>query len=188
MNKSSDKQHINTVTKGLNMGKLRKIQGYFATSIAVFALAGCSPSGNTNTSTTVKTTKSVPTTQSKPIENSASDAIKTAAADTVDPFARGEKLYKRCKTCHTLSQGGRHKIGPNLWAVNGSVAGTREDFAYSEAMKSSGLQWTDETLNEFLKKPSRYMPKNRMSFVGLKRPEDRDALIKYLNKATTPQP
>jgi len=68
---------------------------------------------------------------------SADNVEKTATA--TDPLIRGKKLYKRCITCHTLNEGGKHKIGPNLWMINGMKAGSQDGFAYSTALKDSGI-------------------------------------------------
>ncbi len=102
------------------------------------------------------------------------------------PIDRGAKLYKRCKACHTLNQGGKHKVGPNLWAIYGSKAGSKEGFAYSKVMAASTVIWDAETLDAYIQKPSEFMKGNRMSFIGLKKQEDRDAVQVYLRAKTAP--
>ena len=112
--------------------------------------------------------------------------IPTSAAAVADmtSMERGAILYKRCRACHTLGQGERNKVGPNLWGVFGATAGAREDFNYSAAMKASEIVWTEETVSEYLEKPSAYIPGNRMSYAGLRQEEDRMALIEYLRAET----
>jgi cytochrome c len=105
----------------------------------------------------------------------------------IDPLARGAKLYKRCSTCHTLEKDGRHKVGPNMWDIYGATAGMKEGFAYSKAMKESGVVWTDETLDAYIANPRKYMPGNRMSYVGLRKAEDRAAVLAYIKAETTPK-
>ena len=102
------------------------------------------------------------------------------------PIQRGAKIYARCRACHTLEQGDRHKVGPNLWAVYGSTAGTKEGFAYSKAMKASGVVWDEATMDAYLTKPAQFMPGNKMTFIGLKKQEDRDAVQAYMKDKTTP--
>jgi cytochrome c len=111
--------------------------------------------------------------------------VKTAASLT--PMERGAKLYKRCRACHTLDEGGKHKVGPNLWGVYGAKAGSKEGFTYSKVMAASEVIWDDETLDAYIKKPSEFMKGNRMSFVGIKKAEDRDAVLLYMKSKTTPQ-
>lgn len=118
-------------------------------------------------------------------------AITQTAAQTLSPeemlMKRGAKLYKRCQTCHTLDEGGKHKVGPNMWDLYGSTAGQKEGFAYSKAMSESGLVWTQETLSGYIENPRKYMPGNRMSYVGLRKPEDREAVLAYIKAQTTPK-
>ena len=97
---------------------------------------------------------------------------------------RGRVVFKKCQTCHTLAEGDRHKVGPNLWGVFGQQAGARGDFNYSKAMTAANFVWDDSTMDGYLKKPSEYLPGGRMSFVGLNKPEDREAVIAYLKQET----
>lgn len=110
------------------------------------------------------------------------------AKKILTPIEMGAKVYKKCRTCHTLDEGGRHKVGPNLWAIYGQTAGTKEGFAYSKAMKESGIVWDEATMDGYLENPTKYMPGNRMSFIGLRKKEDRDNLQAYLKDVTTPKP
>lgn len=115
------------------------------------------------------------------------DAPPPAAAPAkaeMTSLERGRILYKRCRACHTLGEGERHKVGPNLWGIYGATAGAREDFNYSKAMTASGVVWDDDTLSAYIEKPSTYMPGNRMSFAGLRKPEDRAAVLEYLKAET----
>ena len=106
----------------------------------------------------------------------------SADADLV----KGEKLFKKCKACHEVAKE-KNKIGPHLVNLFGRTAGSIESYKYSAAMKAKGaegLVWEAETLNEFLTKPKKYIPKIKMSFPGLKKEADRKNLIAYLGKAT----
>lgn len=93
---------------------------------------------------------------------------------------KGEKLSKACAACHSFDKGGPNKIGPNLWNVYESKKGHTAGFAYSEGLLATGGQWSVESLNEFLWKPKKYAPGTKMNFIGLKKPEDRAAMVKYL--------
>lgn len=97
--------------------------------------------------------------------------------------ARGAKVFKKCTSCHNADKGGAHTTGPNLYAVIGAASAARSDFKYSSAMASAGITWDYETLNDYLAKPTRYVSGTNMNFVGLKKAEDRAAVIEYLRIA-----
>ena len=100
----------------------------------------------------------------------------TLAAD-VDA---GKKVFRKCKACHTLKEGGKSAIGPNLYGVVGRNAATVDGFKYSKAMKESGLVWDEETLTGYLTKPKEFLPGNKMPFPGLKKPEQIENVIAYI--------
>lgn len=97
--------------------------------------------------------------------------------------AAGEKVFKKCKACHQVGEKAKNRVGPILNGVVGRPAGEEEGFKYSDAMKAKGaegLVWTDENLDSYLTKPRDFVPGNKMSFAGLKKPEDRANVIAYL--------
>ena len=105
----------------------------------------------------------------------------TAAAEApASPEERGRKLFNECAVCHTVKEGEGNRVGPNLFGIAGSPAGAVEGFAYSKAMKESGVVWTDETLDGFLENPVSYMRGNRMAYPGQRDPQKRADIIAYL--------
>ena len=97
-----------------------------------------------------------------------------AAADP----AAGEKVFGKCKSCHKLD--GSKGTGPHLDGVMGRPVASVADFAYSDGMKAHGGNWDPEPLQVFLTDPKGVVPGTKMSFAGLKKPEDRANLIAYL--------
>ena len=95
-------------------------------------------------------------------------------------IAKGKKLAKKCKTCHTLNEGGKNRLGPNLFDILDKPAGAVKGYKYSKAMKESGIKWDDATFTDFVTKPKRVVKGTKMSFAGLKKPKDRANLIIYL--------
>jgi len=105
----------------------------------------------------------------------------TSALAAGDP-ARGEKVFKKCKACHTINKGGKNRVGPNLYGVVGRKAGTAPGYKYSSAMKNAGFVWDEEKLDKFLTKPRKFVKKTKMSFPGLRKAKDREDVIAYLKK------
>ncbi len=123
-------------------------------------------------------------------EDAGADTGKPKATGPVDITAlladatkeKGEGLTKPCVTCHSFEKGGPHKVGPNLWGVVGNHKAHAEGFAFSKAIQDrSSEKWGFQELSEFLTKPAAYVPGTKMAFAGIKKPEDRAAVIVYLN-------
>ena len=100
---------------------------------------------------------------------------------------RGQLLYMQCKACHEVEPGLPHKAGPNLNGVFGRTAGTSPGFKYTDAMAKSGIAWTPETVDTFLKQPGAMIPGNGMAFAGVANDADRASLVVYLQSNSTPK-
>ncbi|HEX2114167.1 MAG TPA: cytochrome c family protein [Alphaproteobacteria bacterium] len=103
-----------------------------------------------------------------------------AQAMAQDKAKQGESVFKRtCAACHTV-EAGKNKVGPSLAGVVGRKAASAEGFKYSEPMMKSGLTWTEENLDKYLADPKGFIPGNKMAFVGVKKEDERQAVIDYL--------
>jgi cytochrome c2 len=96
--------------------------------------------------------------------------------------ARGEAIFARCASCHTIGEGSPPGIGPNLWGALGGPVAARPGFAYSPALRALGGRWDWETVSRFLRAPRDAAPGTRMSFGGLADPQERADLMLYLNR------
>ncbi|WP_294087873.1 c-type cytochrome [Sphingomonas sp.] len=91
--------------------------------------------------------------------------------------AAGEKLYQaRCGSCHSLDA---NRIGPAHRGVFGRAAASAPGYAYSPALKASGIIWTQQTLDQWLQGPQK-MAKGAKMFFTVANPAERAAIIAYL--------
>ncbi|MEW6688027.1 MAG: cytochrome C [Pseudomonadota bacterium] len=117
----------------------------------------------------------------------AATAIGAAAlANAAGDEQRGARAFGACVACHSLEPG-RHLTGPSLSAVMGRKAGTLGDFArYSQALRDSGIVWTEQTLDRWLHGPEALVPGNLMHFRGVKDDRARADLVAFLKAASAP--
>lgn len=101
-------------------------------------------------------------------------------ADLVADAASGKKVFNKCKACHDVSNAMKVKVGPPLHGVVGRAKAAFDGYSYSDALKSMGNEWTPENLYAFLASPSDYAPGNKMTFKGLKDPQDLADLVAFL--------
>jgi cytochrome c len=95
--------------------------------------------------------------------------------------AEGEKVFKRvCSACHNATAEGPKKLGPTLAGIVGRHSGSVEGFRYSEGNKKANLTWTPEVLDKYLVEPKATVPGTTMAFAGLKKDEERQNVVAYL--------
>lgn len=95
----------------------------------------------------------------------------------------GEKVFRKCKACHAVGEGARHRVGPHLNAVIGREAGSLDDYRYSKAMRKAGaegLVWDEPALDNYLAAPRKMIKGTKMAFAGLREADDRENVIAYL--------
>lgn len=108
-----------------------------------------------------------------------------AAPAAADPalIAAGETVFKKCAACHKVGEGAKNGVGPSLNGVVDGPAAHEEKFKYSKALleqAEAGLVWDHASLDAFLANPKAFLKGTKMSFPGLKKEEDRTAIIAYL--------
>ena len=116
----------------------------------------------------------------------AEDALAMLATASVD---KGKKVFKKCKACHTVGNGDKNGVGPNLWDVVGTAKAGKGGYAYSGVLKGLGGDWSYGDLDKFLLSPKGFAKGTKMSFAGLKKAGDRAAVIAYLRSLSdSPKP
>jgi len=117
-------------------------------------------------------------TETSSTESKTTDIMALLASANVSD---GEKVFKKCAACHSISKGGSNKIGPALWGVLGRKAGSVQDYKYSKTLAAYGKSWSFEEMNGFLTNPKEWIKGTKMSFAGLKKEKERAAIILYMN-------
>lgn len=124
------------------------------------------------------------------VEKEAAPVVDLAALMLAADVAKGEKVAKKCASCHTFTEGGKNGAGANLFEILGREIANREGFKYSKAFaekKAEGFTWGYEELFEFTRKPKAYIKGTAMGFGGIKRDTQRADLIAYL-RSLSPNP
>ena len=167
----------------------------FAAS-ALLMVVACGGGGTETASEAENIVETRAVTESSSTETEApapAEAVEVAASEAFaalpEPYKsadynRGKRTFKLCQSCHTLADGGPNLVGPNLYGVFGRQIGAVEGFTYSKAVQDSDIVWTPEILAEWLESPRNFLPGNKMSFAGVRKPEDRTAVIAYIMAET----
>lgn len=101
-------------------------------------------------------------------------------------MTNGERQFMRkCSVCHTLTPSSAHRAGPTLYRLFGRRAGTVPDYSYSDTLDTSGIVWSDDTIDAlFDLGPDHYIPGTKMPMQRITRPQDRTDLVEFLRQAT----
>ena len=116
------------------------------------------------------------------------DGHAIAAAD--DPLAafngdHGAEVFRACVACHTLRADAIGRAGPTLAGLFGRRIASLPGYRYSEALRKLDIVWTPETVAKLFEVgPATYTPGTKMPEQTIGSPEDRAALVKFLEKAT----
>ncbi len=104
-----------------------------------------------------------------------------AVSNPANGMTRGEKLFRsNCIGCHSINC---NRSGPRLKNILGRKAASLTDFGYySEALKNSGIVWSEEKLDEFLSAPTTLVPGTVMSIISVKDAKERREIIAFVKK------
>ncbi|HET9715532.1 MAG TPA: cytochrome c family protein [Pseudolabrys sp.] len=96
--------------------------------------------------------------------------------------AAGEQSFKKCFPCHSVGEGAKNKVGPELNGLDGRHSGTAPNYNYSESNKNSGITWNEQTFKEYIKDPRAKIPNTKMVFPGIKNEKEATDLWAYLKQ------
>ena len=106
----------------------------------------------------------------------------TAQAASAQDLAAGEQSFKKCLPCHSIGEGAKTKVGPELNGIDGRHSGTAPGFNYSDANKNSGITWDEAVFKEYIKDPRAKIPGTKMIFPGIKNEKETGDLWAYLKQ------
>ncbi len=96
--------------------------------------------------------------------------------------AAGEQSFKKCFPCHSVGEGAKNKVGPALNGLDGRHSGSVPDYSYSDANKSSGISWNEDTFKDYIQDPRAKIPNTKMIFPGIKNVKEAGDLWAYLKQ------
>jgi cytochrome c len=105
-----------------------------------------------------------------------------AQAAQAQDVAAGEQSFKKCFPCHSIGEGAKNKVGPQLNGIDGRHSGTAPDYNYSDANKNSGITWNEQTFKEYIKDPRAKIQNTKMIFPGIKNEKEAGDLWAYLKQ------
>jgi cytochrome c2/nucleotide-binding universal stress UspA family protein len=108
-------------------------------------------------------------------------ATMTPAAQAQDAAA-GQKVFGRCRPCHSIGPGAKNKLGPELNGLDGRHTGSVPGYSYSAANRKSGIVWGEKTFKKYIRNPQRDIPGTKMMFAGLDNQKDINDLWAYLKQ------
>jgi cytochrome c len=95
-----------------------------------------------------------------------------ASAALAQDVAAGKTSFNKCMACHSIGEGAKNKIGPELNGLDGRKSGSVPDYSYSDANKNSGITWNEAQFKEYIKDPQGKIPGTKMAFIGNKNAQE----------------
>ena len=97
-----------------------------------------------------------------------------------DGVLSGEQLFTACIACHSISPGADHRVGPNLFGIDGQGAASRPGYSYSEALQESGIVWNSGTLMAWIIQTEGMVPGTWMAYYNYLEGEEVQRLVKHI--------
>jgi cytochrome c len=114
--------------------------------------------------------------------------IIVAASTAVSSFASaqdvaaGKTSFNKCMACHSIGEGAKNKVGPELNGLDGRKSGTAPDYSYSDANKNSGITWNEAQFKEYIKNPKAKIPGTKMAFAGITKETEVNDLWSFISQ------
>jgi cytochrome c len=109
-------------------------------------------------------------------------SLSTASAALAQDVAAGETSFKKCMACHSIGDGAKNKVGPELNGLDGRHSGSAPGYSYSDANKNSGITWSKDQFLEYIKDPKAKIPGTKMAFAGIKNEKEAGDLWAYVSQ------
>ena len=109
-------------------------------------------------------------------------SIAAASAASAQDAAAGKTSFNKCMACHSIGDGAKNKVGPELNGLDGRKSGTVEGFTYSDANKSSGITWNKDQFLDYIKDPKAKIPGTKMVFAGIKTEKEANDLWAFISQ------
>jgi len=109
-------------------------------------------------------------------------AMAAATSAQAQDVAAGETSFHKCMACHSIGEGAKNKVGPELNGLDGRHSGSAPNYSYSDANKNSGITWNKEQFLEYIKDPKGKIPGTKMAFAGIKNEKEANDLWAYVSQ------
>jgi cytochrome c len=105
-----------------------------------------------------------------------------ASAALAQDAAAGKTSFNKCLPCHSVGEGAKNKVGPELNGIDGRKSGTAPDYNYSDANKNSGITWNKDQFLDYIKDPKAKVPGTKMTFAGIKNEKEANDIWAYISQ------
>lgn len=106
----------------------------------------------------------------------------STGAGLAQDVEKGANVFKQCFVCHSIGEGAKNKVGPELNGLDGRHSGSAPGYNYSDANKNSGIVWNETAFKEYIKDPRAKVPGTKMIFPGVKNEQQIDDLWAYIKQ------